>query len=236
MLAAIIPWQQLALLCFVRASLYQGNVLIRNGGKDAEQVGLAAQAGCSQGLSHQPSQPLAGALGVFGEGFGDQSEIPALFNRQHLLCFFPTPLFFCKGCASWELFPCSALFDAWGPRDVPAWCAQLPFLRAEGWRGPLAQTKCPQSKPAGLHGWEPPLGNTNYTRSFPSKSHRRDLCPSWIPCSRSRGMWEALQTPVLQCAPVWLCLHSDIPRIAFIRVFGELIKFPVWQGALSCAR
>lgn len=184
MLAAIIPWQQQqqALWCFVRASRYQGSVLIRNGGKDAEQVGLAA-------VRAVPS-PLAWAVKALWGGFGDQSEIPALFNRQHFLCFFSPPLF-CKGCASWEHFPCSALVDARGLRDVPA---QLPFLRAQGWRRPLAQTKPPAIKTSWALHW---VGTTTGEYQLyqepaqSSKNHRRDLCSSWIPCSRN---------PAVSCA------------------------------------
>lgn len=111
MLAAILPWQQQALLCFVRASLYQGSVLIRNGGKDAEQVGLAAQAGCSQGLPHHPSQSLAQVVGaVLGGFWGSVRDSCFVQQATHAVLFFL--LHFCKGCASWEHFPCSALLDA----------------------------------------------------------------------------------------------------------------------------
>lgn len=172
--------------------------------------------------------------GLFGEGFGDQKFRNSVRNpcfAQLLLCF-PPPLF-CKGCASWEHFACSALLDAWGHRDVPALACSAPIPEGRGMEErPLAQINHPAIKTRWVcTGWEPPLGNTDCTRS--SKTHRKDLSP---PGSRvPGGIWEALQSPV-PGAPVRLCFHSDIPRVALIRVFGELIKFPVREGAVSCAR
>lgn len=103
MLAAIIPWQQQALLCFVRASLYQGSVLIRSGGKDAEQVGLAAQAGCSQGLSHR-AVPLAGAVGALWGGFWGSLRNPCSVQQATLTVLFPL-LFSVKVVPAGSFFP-----------------------------------------------------------------------------------------------------------------------------------
>lgn len=242
MLAAILPWQQQALLCFVGACLYQGSVLIRNGGKDAEQGGLAAQAGCSQGCPLTLLRPWHELWELLWEGFGDQSEISALFYRRHLLGLtfltlltltFPPP--FLQRLWSWEHFQHCLMPEGTGMSQP--WCAQLSFLRAQAWRRPLAQTKFLQSKPAGFcTGWEPPLGNTNCTRSFPSPAKLSEgicACPEFlVPEAEASGKPCSLLCLGLQCGSA----STDIPRIALVRLFGELIKFPAWQGALSWAR
>lgn len=212
MLAAIIPWHQQALLCFVRASLYQGSVLIRNGGRDAEQVGLAAEAGCSQGLSHQPSQPLAGAVGALWGGFWGSVRNPCFVQQAtHTVLFFSF-LFSVKIVPAGSFFPAQHCVMPEGPGMSQPWCAQLPFLRAEGWRRSLAQTNRPSIKTSWVLHW---VGTTTgeyqwyQELSQSSKSHRRDLCPSWIPCYRGRCMWKALQPPAPGALlPLWYSKDS----------------------------
>lgn len=145
-----------------------------------------------------PLSPWHELWGLFWEGFGDQSEISALFNRQHMLCFFSSSISV-KVVPAGSIFPVQHCLMPEATWMSQPWCAQLPSLRAERWRRPQAQTKRPAIKTSWVLHW---VGTTTgeyqlyQELSQFSKAHRRDLCQSWIPCSRSRGIWKALQSPV----------------------------------------
>lgn len=173
------------------------------------------------------SRLVSGAVwgGFWGSEIQKFSHKSLLVQQATLTVLFSPPLF-CKGCASWEHFACSALLDAWGHRDVPALVCSAPIPEGRGMEErPLAQRNHPAIRTRWVcTGWEPPLGNTNCTRSFPSAAKLTErICALLNPLFRRN-----LGSPAASCHRYLLS--------QLIRVFGELIKFPVRAGAVSCAR
>lgn len=127
-----------------------------------------------------PLSPWHELWGLFWEGFGDQSEIPALFNRQHMLCFFSSSISV-KVVPAGSIFPVQHCLMPEATWMSQPWCAQLPSLKAERWRRPQAQTKRPAIKTSWVLHW---VGTTTgeyqlyQELSRFSKAHRRDLCQS----------------------------------------------------------
>lgn len=217
MLAAIIPWQQQPLGGFVRASLYQGRGLIRNGGKDAEQVGLAAVRAAPSPLS-----PLVWTVRALWGGFWGSVRNPCFVS----VLFFPPPLF-CQGCASWEHFPCPALADAWGHRDVPALVCPAPIPEGRGMEETSGtnKTSCNKNQLRFALGGDHPWGIPIVPRACPVQQNSQKGFVLLLNSLFQEQRY--VESPVVSCVLCCvLCFHFDIPKIALIGVFGELIKFP----------
>lgn len=153
--------------------------MIRNGGKDAEQIGLAAHGGCSQGW---PITPLTLGMSCLGRilGISQKSLLCSTNNTCCGLFFFPL-LFSAKVVPAGSIFPVQHWLMPEGTEMSQPWCAQLPFLRAEGWRRPQAQTNPPAIKTSWVLLWVgTTTGEYQLYQEFAqsSKTHRRDLCPS----------------------------------------------------------
>lgn len=183
----------------------------------------AVWVGCSR---RQPITPLTLGSSCLRRVLGISQKSLLCATSNSCCAFFPPSPLFCKGCASWEHFPCSALADARGHRDVPALVCSAPIPEGRGIEETSGTNKssCNQNQLGfalgGNHHWGIPI----VPEACPVQQNSQK---GFVPILNSLFQEQRyLESPAVSCVLVCFCSHSDIPSLALITVFGELIKFP----------